>query len=899
MATLRHKYQRNRLNGRNKLFQYEVEDDDVVYLPAVTYVDENCGETKIEHKNIRSPVTVYYTLCGPLAFRKKQNNQMCSLHTCSRLACELVEEETSLTKHNHCKDKKVFVDKNKIVDSPNSSRRLRCRRLAVSAPGSVDDPNFSHIQPLNVQLQDSGLRRYTAGDEEEVQEQNSNRKNTIRRKLIGTLYRHATIPSQKKIEKIAEAAVLATYLTQLEHDKESGSGLLCESCPIQDEASKSSSETTKNTENFFNLLEKMQGGRLDEQRCSFHIASAALFDQPQQVVPTKSQEYPSINDVLKQGGPYPQIIPPPNGGYWIQGFTSSCSHLKTEDESLEVHPATESKIYIDDTKHIYRNHFIGSDHCNFSAKDLTNEKIGHVVMSVKFENDKTKSKEKSYGKCRIILRCQENTYSGVFTVNQESGGLMQWAKELCPELNVEKFDPINSANCWNTILAFDEHNEVAHCKFGLLYQLPNQTKEEELFSNNKESPAFREFLDFLGDRIQLEGHTGFRGGLDVFNGHTGKESIYRNFRGQEVMFHVSTMLPYVDGDRQQLQRKRHIGNDVVSLVFQEGNTPFVPNMITTRFLHAYIVIQPVEPCTVNTRYKVSVTARSDVPTFSPELPAVSVFKKDEKFKDWLYCKLINGQAHCYKSVKFSHMQRRTRAMLMSMLYKDLREGTDLLLDPSANVDTVSISSISSETVSSSNKESSTSFYETFKKLANRRRRNSEELNSSPTIFHGKTEKSLPKSSCDETQPTMNANNTCTNHALQNNENRKDKSMTKKSKVVHENSNNSSNKVLNGTKSLNTLLVDKNEAEQLCLSNSSLNFGSIPEKKEQECYENNNFQNEINFLKKKLLQYENFKKENTIHKKEIQTLRNQIRQFTKESPKLKMKGVTATTEEHLV
>lgn len=47
-------------------------------------------------------------------------------------------------------------------------------------------------------------------------------------------------------------------------------------------------------------------------------------------------------------------------------------------------------------------------------------------------------------------------------------------------------------------------------------------------------------------------------------------------------------------------------------------------------------------------------------------------------------------------------------------------------------------------------------------------------------------------------------------------------MTKKSKVVHENSNNSSNKVLNGTKSLNTLLVDKNEAEQLCLRFVKLN-----------------------------------------------------------------------------
>ena len=40
MATLRQKYQRNRINGKNKLFECEVDEDDVVYLPAVTYVDE-------------------------------------------------------------------------------------------------------------------------------------------------------------------------------------------------------------------------------------------------------------------------------------------------------------------------------------------------------------------------------------------------------------------------------------------------------------------------------------------------------------------------------------------------------------------------------------------------------------------------------------------------------------------------------------------------------------------------------------------------------------------------------------------------------------------------------------------------------------------------------------------
>ena len=34
------------------------------------------------------------------------------------------------------------------------------------------------------------------------------------------------------------------------------------------------------------------------------------------------------------------------------------------------------------------------------------------------------------------------------------------------------------------------------------------------------------------------------------------------------MFHVTTLLPFTDTDRQQLQRKRHVGNDIVAVVFQ-------------------------------------------------------------------------------------------------------------------------------------------------------------------------------------------------------------------------------------------------------------------------------------------------------------------------------------------
>uniref|UniRef100_A0A3B5M498 Rap-GAP domain-containing protein n=1 Tax=Xiphophorus couchianus TaxID=32473 RepID=A0A3B5M498_9TELE len=177
------------------------------------------------------------------------------------------------------------------------------------------------------------------------------------------------------------------------------------------------------------------------------------------------------------------------------------------------------------------------------------------------------------------------------------------------------------------IVTFDEHVISNNFKFGVIYQRFGQTSEEELFGNSEESPAFVEFLEFLGEKIELHNFKGFRGGLDVTHGQTGTESVYCNYRNKEVMFHVSTKLPYTEGDTQQLQRKRHIGNDIVAIVFQEENTPFVPDMIASNFLHAYVVVQVVSPCSDNVVYKVSVTARDDVPFFGPALPNPAMFKK--------------------------------------------------------------------------------------------------------------------------------------------------------------------------------------------------------------------------------------------------------------------------------
>lgn len=95
--------------------------------------------------------------------------------------------------------------------------------------------------------------------------------------------------------------------------------------------------------------------------------------------------------------------------------------------------------------------------------------------------------------------------------------------------------------------------------------------------------------------------------MDTTHGQTGEYSVYETFQEKEIMFHVSTLLPYNKNDSQQLERKRHIGNDIVAVVFQEENTPFAPDMIASNFLHAFIVVQKfTDETSLKPKYRVRI-----------------------------------------------------------------------------------------------------------------------------------------------------------------------------------------------------------------------------------------------------------------------------------------------------
>ncbi|XP_013765450.1 rap1 GTPase-activating protein 1 isoform X4 [Pundamilia nyererei] len=413
------------------------------------------------------------------------------------------------------------------------------------------------------------------------------------------------------------------------------------------------SPSLSKTSDLFAMIERLQGYRMDEQRCPLPP-------------PLKTEEdyipYPSVHEVLGRSSPFPLILLPQFGGYWIEGTNHEPKDPPEADQPLCS--TSHIKLETNSTAKIYRKQFMGKEHFNYYTMDAA---LGHLVFSMKY--DVIGDQEH----LRLMLRTKQKTYHDVIPISclTEFPNVVQMAKLVCEEVNVDRFYPVLYPKASRLIVTFDEHVISNNFKFGVIYQKFGQTSEEELFGNMEESPAFVEFLEFLGHKIELHDFKGFRGGLDVTHGQTGTESVYTHFHNKEIMFHVSTKLPYTEGDSQQLQRKRHIGNDIVAIVFQEENTPFVPDMIQSNFLHAYVVVQVENACTDNVTYKVSVTARDDVPFFGPALPDPAIFKKGPEFYEFLFTKLINAEYACYKAEKFAKLEERTRSALLETLYEEL------------------------------------------------------------------------------------------------------------------------------------------------------------------------------------------------------------------------------------
>ncbi|CAL1271771.1 unnamed protein product [Larinioides sclopetarius] len=211
-------------------------------------------------------------------------------------------------------------------------------------------------------------------------------------------------------------------------------------------------------------------------------------------------------------------------------------------------------------------------------------------------------------------------------------------------------------------------------KVGVILVREGQQSEEQILDNQSHTPLFDEFLSVLGDRIRLKGFDKYKGGLDSVHDLTGTESVYTAWRGIEIIFHVSTLLPHEEHDPQKLQKKRHIGNDIVCVAFLEADdTLFSPTCIKSHFLHTFIVVRSSPSNkTSPTSYEVSVVSRDEVGAYKPYLWHRSKFVKDSLFREWLLTKIVNGERASYSAPKFARMQDRTRSQMLEDIVTNLQ-----------------------------------------------------------------------------------------------------------------------------------------------------------------------------------------------------------------------------------
>uniref|UniRef100_A0A3P9HXX0 Signal-induced proliferation-associated 1-like protein 1 n=1 Tax=Oryzias latipes TaxID=8090 RepID=A0A3P9HXX0_ORYLA len=354
--------------------------------------------------------------------------------------------------------------------------------------------------------------------------------------------------------------------------------------------------------------------------------------------------------------------------------------------------------HVDLGAYYYRKYFYLREHWNYLGVDET---LGPVAVSLrreKLEDHKDHGQQYNY---RVIFRTSElNTLRGsiledaVPSTSKHGLGrglpLKEVLEYLIPELNVHCLRlALNTPKVTDQLMKLDEQGLSFQRKVGVMYCMAGQSSEEEMYNNEAAGPALEEFLHLLGDRVRLKGFSKYRAQLDTKTDSTGTHSLYTTYKDYEIMFHVSTMLPYTPNNKQQLLRKRHIGNDIVTIVFQEpGALPFTPKNIRSHFQHVFVIVRAHNPCTDNCSYSVAVTRSKDMPSFGPPIPEDVTFPKSSVFREFLLTKVINAENAAHKSHKFRAMATRTRQEYLRDLAE--RHTTSTPIDPSGKFPFISL-----------------------------------------------------------------------------------------------------------------------------------------------------------------------------------------------------------------
>uniref|UniRef100_A0A2K5K259 Rap-GAP domain-containing protein n=1 Tax=Colobus angolensis palliatus TaxID=336983 RepID=A0A2K5K259_COLAP len=136
-----------------------------------------------------------------------------------------------------------------------------------------------------------------------------------------------------------------------------------------------------------------------------------------------------------------------------------------------------------------------------------------------------------------------------------------------------------SVQLLDQIPSYDTH------KIAVLYVGEGQSNSElAILSNEHGSYRYTEFLTGLGRLIELKDcqpDKVYLGGLDVC-GEDGQFTYCWHDDIMQAVFHIATLMPTKDVDKHRCDKKRHLGNDFVSIVYNDSGEDFKLGTIKVR-----------------------------------------------------------------------------------------------------------------------------------------------------------------------------------------------------------------------------------------------------------------------------------------------------------------------------
>nr|XP_008541532.1 PREDICTED: tuberin isoform X1 [Equus przewalskii] len=148
-----------------------------------------------------------------------------------------------------------------------------------------------------------------------------------------------------------------------------------------------------------------------------------------------------------------------------------------------------------------------------------------------------------------------------------------------------------SVQLLDQIPSYDTH------KIAVLYVGEGQsTSELAILSNEHGSYRYTEFLTGLGKLIELKDcqpDKVYLGGLDVC-GEDGQFTYCWHDDIMQAVFHIATLMPTKDVDKHRCDKKRHLGNDFVSIVYNDSGEDFKLGTIKGQFNFVHVIITPLD-----------------------------------------------------------------------------------------------------------------------------------------------------------------------------------------------------------------------------------------------------------------------------------------------------------------